>query len=103
MKQGILTVYGKQLADGVIDMVISDHYLGELPNPEKSVSFKDKEAGIAGLEISLPVLYHLAITQGRLTMARFMEVISENPARIFGFGIPKRHAATRNGCGFCDL
>jgi dihydroorotase-like cyclic amidohydrolase len=73
------------LADGVIDIVISDHYLGELPDPEKVVSFEEKEAGIAGLEVSLPLFYHLAINGGRLSMARFLEVTAENPARIFGF------------------
>ncbi|MDY6873150.1 MAG: amidohydrolase family protein [Chloroflexota bacterium] len=73
------------LREGVIDMVISDHYLGELPVPDREVSFETKQSGIAGLEVSLPLLYHLAINGNRLTMARFMEVTAENPAKIFGF------------------
>lgn len=73
------------LREGVIDMVVSDHYLGELPDPDKVVSFQEKEPGIAGLEVSLPLLYHLAVTQNRLTFKRFLEVTTENPAKIFGF------------------
>jgi allantoinase len=73
------------LRDGVIDIVISDHYLGELPDPNRMVTFEEKEPGIAGLEVSLPLLYHLAINGDRLSMARFMEVTTETPAKIYGF------------------
>jgi allantoinase len=73
------------LAEGVIDMVVSDHYLGELPNKDAEVSFEDKGAGIAGLEVSLPLLYHTGVVEKRLTVERFIQVIAENPARIFGF------------------
>ena len=73
------------LADGVVDMVVSDHFLGELPQAQQNVSFEDKGPGIAGLEVSLPLLYHHAVHQGRLTMSRFVEVMAERPAEIFGF------------------
>ena len=73
------------LADGVIDTVISDHFLGEFPRDDREVSFEDKGPGIAGLEVSLPVLYHNAVHEQRLTLDRFIQVIAENPARIFGF------------------
>jgi len=73
------------LADGVIDMVVSDHYLGELPPERGEVSFEDKEPGIAGLEVSLPLIYDQAVCEKKLTMARFIQVTAENPAKVFGF------------------
>lgn len=73
------------LADGVIDTVISDHYLGELPRGDGQVPFEEKEAGIAGLEVSLPVLYYKAVHERGWTLDQFIRVIAENPARIFGF------------------
>ncbi len=73
------------LADGVIDIVVSDHYLGELPTPEEEASFEEKGAGIAGLEVSLPLLYHAGVHGGKISMERFVQVIAERPAEIFGF------------------
>lgn len=74
------------LSDGVIDMVISDHFLGELPQANKNISFEEKGAGIAGLEISMPLLYHHGVHEGRLSLKRFVEVTAERPAEVFGFG-----------------
>lgn len=73
------------LADGVIDTVVSDHYLGELPREGAQVPFEEKEAGIAGLEVSLPVLYHKAVHERGWTLDQLIKVVAENPARIFGF------------------
>jgi dihydroorotase-like cyclic amidohydrolase len=49
------------------------------------VPFEEKEAGIAGLEVSLPVLYYKAVHERGWTLDQFIRVIAENPARIFGF------------------
>jgi allantoinase len=73
------------LADGVINIVVSDHYLGELPSPEKEATFEDKQAGIAGMEVSLPLLYATGVQGGKISMARFVQVVAERPAEIFGF------------------
>jgi allantoinase len=77
------------LADGVIDMVVSDHFLGELPNPDEAVSFEDKGAGIAGLEVSLPLLFHTGVHGGKISIERFIEVTSKRPAEIFGLDYRK--------------
>jgi len=73
------------LADGVIDMVVSDHYLGALPETDQETTFEEKEAGIAGLEVSLPLLYHVGVHGGKISMERFVQVTAERPAEIFGF------------------
>jgi dihydroorotase (multifunctional complex type) len=73
------------LEDGVIDIIVSDHYLGELPSKNRVVTFKEKEAGIAGLEISLPLLYHTGVQNGKIGLDRFVSITAERPAEIFGF------------------
>jgi dihydroorotase (multifunctional complex type) len=74
------------LADGVIDAIISDHYLGELPEPGKpALTLREVEAGIAGLEMSLPILFDAGVEKGRISLKRFVEVTSTRPAEILGF------------------
>jgi len=78
-------VLWQALSDGVIDMVVSDHFLGELPRAGQDASFEAKGPGIAGLEVSLPLLYHHGVHEGRLSLSRFVEVTAEQPAQVFGF------------------
>jgi allantoinase len=78
------------LAAGVVDAVVSDHYLGELPQagqPQRSM--QETEAGIAGLELSLPLLYDAGVVQGRLTLERFVEVTTHRPAEVLGLASHK--------------
>jgi allantoinase len=83
------------LRDGVLGAVVSDHYLGDLPVPGKAVKgMREREAGIAGLEVSLPLLYDAAVGQGRLSLQRFVEVTSQGPSRISGFDFCKGSIAT---------
>jgi dihydroorotase (multifunctional complex type) len=78
------------LADGVIDAVISDHFLGELPQLGKpSLGLRELEAGIASLELSLPLLYEAGVNQGRISLNRFVEVTATRPAEILGFAYCK--------------
>lgn len=74
------------LRDGVIDAIACDHWLGELPpRDDPPVSMCDKEAGIAGLEVSLPLVYNAAIYEQRLSWKRFVQVIAERPAELAGY------------------
>ena len=82
------------LADGVIDAVISDHFLGELPQSGKpSLALRELEAGIAGLELSLPLLFEAGVDQGRISLKRFVEVTAARPAEILGFAYRKGRIA----------
>lgn len=82
------------LADGVIDAVISDHFLGELPQSGKpSLTLRELEAGIAGLELSFPLLYEAGVNQGRISLKRFVEVTASRPADILGFAYCKGQIA----------
>jgi dihydropyrimidinase len=77
------------LARGDLQVVSSDHApyrfdsTGKLsagPNP----TFKDIANGLPGLEVRLPLLFDAMVTRGRLSLAKFVELTSEAPAKIYG-------------------
>ncbi len=78
-------VLWQALADGVIDFVVSDHFLGERLRPGQQVGLKEKAAGIAGLELSLPLLYHTGVHTHKLDLQRFVQVTASAPAEIYGY------------------
>jgi dihydropyrimidinase len=42
------------------------------------------QAGQASVEMRVPVLYHRGVHEGRITLNRFVELASTNPAKIMG-------------------
>ena len=71
------------LEEGVLDTLVSDHFLGALPDPSRPrPKPKDAEPGIAGLELSLPLIYDQGVCKGKLSMQRFIEAASQTPARL---------------------
>ncbi len=40
--------------------------------------------GVPGIEWRTTLIYHFGVDQGRMTLNRFVEVISTNPAKLFG-------------------
>jgi len=78
-------VLWQALEDGVIDAVISDHFLGALPNPNRErPSAKDAEPGIAGLEMTLPLVFDQGVAAGKISLKRFVEILSTAPAKLAG-------------------
>jgi len=73
----------RALSEGTIDAVTSDH--APSPEDEKEVNVWEAWGGIPGLETMLPLIYTIGFKKlGLLTLQRFIEVTSENPARIMG-------------------
>ena len=71
------------LQNGVVDVVESDHAPHTLAE-----KFADQPAyGVPGLETTLPLLC-LAVREGRLTLPRLVELVAENPRRIWGIACP---------------
>jgi dihydropyrimidinase len=76
----------KGLAAGDIDSVGTDHC------PFNFVGQKDLGRGdftlipngIPGIETRMPLLYHVGVNKGRITINRFAELVATNPARLFG-------------------
>lgn len=69
------------LADGVIDVVATDHVAKDKRGGRDIIN---AAFGAPGAETLLTVMYDAGVNGGRITLPRLVELISENPARIFG-------------------
>jgi dihydroorotase len=69
------------LADGVIDMIASDH----APHAahEKALGIWEAPAGLCGVETLVPLFLN-EVNRGRLTLNDFVRIASEAPAKIWG-------------------
>jgi dihydropyrimidinase/allantoinase len=81
-KKGFERLWGF-VNDGTVDMVGSDH--APFTIEEKTRGFTDifkAPAGFPGIETRIPLMIDAVLT-GRLTLSRFVSLVSENPARVF--------------------
>ena len=76
------------LSGGLIDTVGSDHAPKE---KGRNDDFLAAAYGSPQVETMLSVMYQAGINQGHLTLPRLVQVMCENPARIFGL-YPKKGA-----------
>jgi dihydropyrimidinase len=73
------------LADGDIDTVGSDHAPWTLADKlDPALDVVTARQGVADLETLRPMLYSEGVVTGRISLARFVELTSANPARLFG-------------------
>ncbi len=74
------------LAGGTLDVVATDHcpWMYETQKSRGKSRFDLIPGGIAGVETRASLLFCEGVNKGRLTLERFVEVLSTNPARIFG-------------------
>ena len=73
----------RALADGTIDAITSDH--APSPRDEKEVDVWSAWGGIPGVETMFPAIFTYGVKKlGLLTMERYVEVTSSNPAKIMG-------------------
>ena len=70
------------LKDGTIDMIATDH--APHSTEEKARPLVEAPSGIIGLETSLALAVTHLVKKGHLTMAKLMEKMSLNPARLYG-------------------
>ncbi|MDL2273238.1 dihydroorotase family protein [Oscillospiraceae bacterium OttesenSCG-928-G22] len=79
----------RYVEDGTVDFIGSDH--SPFTYDEKTRHKDDifaAPAGMPSIEMRLPLLLN-AVNKGRLSLSRMVELISENPAKIFGL-YPKK-------------
>jgi dihydroorotase len=70
----------KAIAEGVVDVIGSDHAPHTLE--EKAQPYPQSPSGMTGVQTLVPVmLTHVA--EGRLSLARFIDLTSAGPARIY--------------------
>jgi dihydropyrimidinase len=78
------------IRDGVLDVVSSDHSGWGYDTPVgKRVNgvaapFRDIPNGVPGLGSRLPIIFHEAVTKGRMDACGFVRLVASNPARLFG-------------------
>lgn len=73
------------LADGSIDTLGSDHAPWTLEHKiDASLDINTARQGVPDLETMLPMLFSAGVLTGRISLARFVELTSTNPARLFG-------------------
>ena len=73
------------IARGTIHVVATDHvaYTRE-QKLDPSQNVVQHRAGMSNLQVMLPMIYSEGVRDGRITLERFVEVTSANPARLFG-------------------
>jgi dihydroorotase len=68
------------LADGSVDVIATDHAPHHAD--EKALSYDQAPFGITGLETAVPLTFDRLVHTGRIGLARMVELLSVNPARI---------------------
>jgi dihydroorotase len=69
------------IADGTVDLIATDHAPHHAD--EKMLEFDQAPFGIVGLETAVPLVCDRLLHTGRITVARMIELLSVNPARVF--------------------
>jgi len=69
------------LADGTVDVLGSDH--APHARAEKDHAYPDSHSGMTGVQTLVPIMLD-HVSQGRLSLARFVDLTSHGPHRIFG-------------------
>jgi dihydropyrimidinase len=73
------------LADGTLTVVGSDHCgFSAAQKAWGQEDFRRGPKGIAGIETRAAVIYSEGVAKGRISLRQFVDVMSTNPARIFG-------------------
>lgn len=75
--------------DGTVDVIESDH----APHTRAEKDGPEAPAGMPGLETTLPLMA-LALSEGRITADRLIELVASNPQRIWGLAVPHETMTT---------
>lgn len=70
------------IADGSVDVIATDHAPHHYD--EKNVEFDRAPFGIVGLETAVPLAFDRLVHTGLISLARMVELMSVNPARVLG-------------------
>lgn len=85
----------KAMRDGTIDVIATDH-APHTPD-EKAVEFDQAPFGVIGMETAVSLILDRFIHTQMITLSRFIEMISLNPARILGLDSKGRIAPGMDG------
>lgn len=71
----------KAVLDGTVDVIGSDH--APHTREEKERPYPQSPSGMPGVQTLLPVMLN-HVNEGRMPLTRFVEMVSDNPRRVFG-------------------
>lgn len=78
------------IVNGDIDTIGTDHCsYTKAQKQENKNNFDGIPAGLPGIELLLPSMYTLAVHQRKLPLPKLMQIMTANPARIFGISSQK--------------
>ena len=72
------------VVDGGITVMGSDHACFTARDKRRSEVFTEIPGGVQGTENIIPILYSEGVAKGRLSIERFVALVSANPARLYG-------------------
>ncbi len=72
---------GRRCAQGVVDVLGSDH--APHTREEKDKGYPNTPSGMPGVQTLVPIMLD-HVNAGRLTLARFVDLTSAGPQRLFG-------------------
>jgi len=78
----------KQLKNGMIDIVTSDHAPWTIVKKSHSNIFENA-SGAPGVEVLLPILYAEGVAKGKISIIDLVNLLSKKPAEIFGLSSQK--------------
>ncbi|MBS1972043.1 MAG: dihydroorotase [Bdellovibrionales bacterium] len=71
----------KAVLDGTVDIIGSDH--APHTREEKERPYPQSPSGMPGVQTLLPIMLN-HVNQGRLPLTHFVQLVTENPRRVFG-------------------
>lgn len=69
---------------GLVDLIATDHCDYTKAHKVASQDFTETPGGLPGLETLLPLVFTGGVAEGRLTPTQLSELLSTNPARLWG-------------------
>jgi dihydroorotase len=84
----------RALADGIVDVIGSDHAPHTLE--EKGKPYPESPSGMPGVQTLVPIMLD-HVSQGRLTLERFVDLTAAGPARVYNAARKGRIAAGYDG------
>jgi len=82
------------IQDGSIDVIGTDHCGYTLAQKSRQPdNFDATPAGFPGVETLLPFMYTMGVYKKKITLGKLVELLSENPARVFGL-FPRKGTIT---------
>jgi dihydropyrimidinase len=75
----------KGIEEGVLSIVSSDHCaFSEDKKIAGKTDFTNVSPGVHGTEWLMPLMYHFGVNEGRISRQHLVQLLSYNPARLFG-------------------